>query len=351
MRNMEAHAVPRTSGSRPRRRRDRPPPRRGTTTNRTGSSGPTPARRDGKDGTVVRAFHPDAVACELLLDGAPTGMEPLGAGLYAASSRAGCPRFRIDFASASTAAASSSATTPTASSPRSGRWTCTSSTRGPTAASGRCWAPTSAPSTGSDGDGVLRLGSERRPRVARRRFLPRGTAACSRCAGSAGRACSSCSCPASAKAPSTSSRSRRARVALRLKTDPMARAMEVPPLEASRVDASRHPWNDAAWMSARDTTDPTTRPLAAYEVHLGSWARVPEDGNRLADLSRDRAQARGPRQAPGVHPRRADAGRRAPVHRIVGVPGVGLLRADLPLRHARTTSASSSTTATKTASA
>jgi 1,4-alpha-glucan branching enzyme len=59
---------------------------------------------------------------------------------------------------------------------------------------------------------------------------------------------------------------------LRLKTDPMARAMEVPPRSASRVDASSYVWQDAAWMKSRTTADPTKAPLAAYEVHLGSFA-------------------------------------------------------------------------------
>jgi 1,4-alpha-glucan branching enzyme len=59
---------------------------------------------------------------------------------------------------------------------------------------------------------------------------------------------------------------------LRLKTDPMARAMEVPPKSASRVEASSYVWDDEAWMKARRTADPTRGPLAAYEVHLGSFA-------------------------------------------------------------------------------
>ena len=60
---------------------------------------------------------------------------------------------------------------------------------------------------------------------------------------------------------------------LRLKTDPMAREMERPPKSASRVTSSSYVWDDAAWMSARRTADPAKGPLAAYEVHLGAWAK------------------------------------------------------------------------------
>ena len=63
---------------------------------------------------------------------------------------------------------------------------------------------------------------------------------------------------------------------LRLKTDPMARAMEIPPKSASRVDVTSYVWEDDAWMKARRTTDPTRGPLAAYEVHLGSFAKAME---------------------------------------------------------------------------
>jgi 1,4-alpha-glucan branching enzyme len=66
---------------------------------------------------------------------------------------------------------------------------------------------------------------------------------------------------------------------IRLKTDPMARAMEVPPRSASRVDASSYVWNDVAWMEARRTADHARSPLSAYEVHLGSFALgMTEDG-------------------------------------------------------------------------
>jgi 1,4-alpha-glucan branching enzyme len=69
--------------------------------------------------------------------------------------------------------------------------------------------------------------------------------------------------------------------ALRLKTDPMARSLEAPPQTASRVVQSSHRWTDDAWMAARARADLTREPLAIYEVHLGSWARVPEDGDRF----------------------------------------------------------------------
>jgi len=64
---------------------------------------------------------------------------------------------------------------------------------------------------------------------------------------------------------------------LRLKADPFAFAAEGPPGTASRVVASTYVWNDAPWMSARATYDPTRAPMSIYEVHLGSWMRVPEE--------------------------------------------------------------------------
>jgi len=68
--------------------------------------------------------------------------------------------------------------------------------------------------------------------------------------------------------------------ALRLKTDPMAREMELPPATASRVNESRYTWSDEAWMQARRSRDIRREPVSIYEVHPGSWVRVPEEGNR-----------------------------------------------------------------------
>jgi 1,4-alpha-glucan branching enzyme len=71
--------------------------------------------------------------------------------------------------------------------------------------------------------------------------------------------------------------------ALLKKSDPFAVAFEVPPQSASVVrDISRYRWRDAEWMAGRDAHGAwLDRPLAIYEVHLGSWARVPEEGNRF----------------------------------------------------------------------
>jgi 1,4-alpha-glucan branching enzyme len=65
-----------------------------------------------------------------------------------------------------------------------------------------------------------------------------------------------------------------------LKTDPCAVAMEPPPGTAARVFRSRFEWGDGEWLAARRQSDAPRRPMAVYEVHLGSWARVPEEGNR-----------------------------------------------------------------------
>jgi 1,4-alpha-glucan branching enzyme len=56
--------------------------------------------------------------------------------------------------------------------------------------------------------------------------------------------------------------------------------MEPPPGTAARIVRSSYSWNDDAWVAARRERDPTREPIAIYEVHLGSWARVPEDGHR-----------------------------------------------------------------------
>ena len=64
------------------------------------------------------------------------------------------------------------------------------------------------------------------------------------------------------------------------KADPLGRYFEVPSRTATRVWQSSHEWADDEWMQRRAGVDPRQRPVSVYEVHLGSWRRVPEDGNR-----------------------------------------------------------------------
>ena len=70
---------------------------------------------------------------------------------------------------------------------------------------------------------------------------------------------------------------------LRIKTDPLAFSMELRPATASRVwDLQNYTWGDNDWMSQRAARDPHTGPLNIYELHPGSWLRITEEGNRWA---------------------------------------------------------------------
>jgi len=65
------------------------------------------------------------------------------------------------------------------------------------------------------------------------------------------------------------------------KGDPFAFYGELPPLTASRVWELDYAWNDKDWMTQRGEKNRLSSPCSIYEVHLGSWRRVPEDGNRF----------------------------------------------------------------------
>jgi len=64
------------------------------------------------------------------------------------------------------------------------------------------------------------------------------------------------------------------------KADPYARRHETAPGTASIVWDRDYTWADDAWMGTRKQASGRGAPMAIYEVHLGSWRRVPEDGNR-----------------------------------------------------------------------
>ncbi|OGO01523.1 MAG: 1,4-alpha-glucan branching enzyme, partial [Chloroflexi bacterium RBG_13_52_12] len=64
------------------------------------------------------------------------------------------------------------------------------------------------------------------------------------------------------------------------KADPFAFYAETPPKTASRVWDIDYKWEDDAWMQERCGHNKLDAPISVYEVHLGSWRRVPEEGNR-----------------------------------------------------------------------
>ncbi len=65
------------------------------------------------------------------------------------------------------------------------------------------------------------------------------------------------------------------------KTDPLAFHNETPPKTASVVWGLDYKWGDEEWMKKRYLRNSLDSPISVYEVHLGSWARVPEEGNRF----------------------------------------------------------------------
>jgi 1,4-alpha-glucan branching enzyme len=64
------------------------------------------------------------------------------------------------------------------------------------------------------------------------------------------------------------------------KADPFAFFSETPPKTASIVCDLSYTWGDQDWIGKREDRNALGAPISIYEVHLGSWRRVPEEGNR-----------------------------------------------------------------------
>jgi 1,4-alpha-glucan branching enzyme len=64
------------------------------------------------------------------------------------------------------------------------------------------------------------------------------------------------------------------------KADPFAFFSETPPKKASIVWQLDYQWGDREWMKERYRYNKLDAPISIYEVHPGSWRRVPEDNNR-----------------------------------------------------------------------
>ena len=64
------------------------------------------------------------------------------------------------------------------------------------------------------------------------------------------------------------------------KADPFSLFQAQPPDNSSIVSDLNYAWGDATWMSGRGAANGLQAPMSTYEVHLGSWRRVPEEDNR-----------------------------------------------------------------------
>lgn len=64
------------------------------------------------------------------------------------------------------------------------------------------------------------------------------------------------------------------------RVDPFARAFEAAPGKACVLRDPDRDWQDHEWQ-ARQAVRSAEEPLSIYEVHLDSWQRVPEEGNRV----------------------------------------------------------------------
>lgn len=65
------------------------------------------------------------------------------------------------------------------------------------------------------------------------------------------------------------------------KSDPYGFYWEVSPNTASVTWDLGYKWNDLDWMGQRVKHNSLNSPMSIYEVHLGSWRRVPEEDNRF----------------------------------------------------------------------
>lgn len=73
------------------------------------------------------------------------------------------------------------------------------------------------------------------------------------------------------------------------KADPYGFYAEMRPSTDSRIwNIERYAWQDQEWMTGRSVRQALDAPISVYEVHLGSWKRVPENNGFLS--YRDLAQ-------------------------------------------------------------
>ncbi|MFN0146589.1 MAG: 1,4-alpha-glucan branching protein GlgB [Dehalococcoidia bacterium] len=64
------------------------------------------------------------------------------------------------------------------------------------------------------------------------------------------------------------------------KSDPFAFHCEIAPKSASVTWDMTYQWEDQDWMATRAASNSRSAPMSIYELHIGSWRRVLEEGNR-----------------------------------------------------------------------
>ncbi|MBV5334755.1 MAG: 1,4-alpha-glucan branching protein GlgB [Sulfuricurvum sp.] len=66
------------------------------------------------------------------------------------------------------------------------------------------------------------------------------------------------------------------------KSDPFGFFAELPPKSASRVwSLEDYGWDDSKWMQNRHVNNAHDAPISVYEMHVGSWRRNVEEGERF----------------------------------------------------------------------
>ncbi|AKV00721.1 1,4-alpha-glucan (glycogen) branching enzyme, GH-13-type [Labilithrix luteola] len=65
------------------------------------------------------------------------------------------------------------------------------------------------------------------------------------------------------------------------KADPYGLAHESAPGTSSIVTRLEHSWHDDSWLERRRAHTGVDLPMSIYEVHLGSWLRVPEESQHV----------------------------------------------------------------------
>ena len=226
---------------------------------------------DGAGGSWVRSFHPDAVACELIVGAATLPMAPLGGGLFAAFLRGVTPPFPYRVAFHFAGGGSWERDEPYRFPPTVGEIDAHLFNEG---THRRLWEVLGARVTSIDG--TQGVGFAVWAPNARRVSLVGdfcgwdGRLYPMRRLGGSG--IYELFVPGLQAGAVYKFEIKTREGMLRLKTDPMARQMERPPKTASCVAQSSYAWEDDAWMKHRRTIDHARAPLAAYEVHLGTWA-------------------------------------------------------------------------------